>query len=682
MTTHVRKLTLSPQYLNKCLELNEKSPQYAQPECTKHNGISLFPHQKAALYRCKQLEKKDIQIRSPDMMNIKTNMGILADKPGAGKSHVVLSLIASDIQDQLESHQDHTHRGFQYALCNNKINVHMKRESFQKYIDTNFIVVSPTTVDQWKKYLQKVLPPQIPSFVASNKQEFDAFLTNMDRYKVAVLTWHTYKMYVSEMELLYMSEDFIARRVFYDDVDVMPVLPILKSFFYWYISSTTENIYHPFGNNSRYISGILNYTFVKQDLINLHRYCYGDNSSHTIDASPFIVRNDVHFVDRSMRFLPIEENYVESSQVLHHDHVKTYIQMGEINKAMHVFDITKHMTLVEIKKQMTQPHEACLLLKQEEEDEFLSDNHHIISEFVGQTRYQFECEKEDILRKIDAINKRIDTDDICQICFEPFHTRCILKCCQKSFCAKCLLQWLCVRNMCPLCKTNLFSSTDIFVEKNNETTSNTSSGTHTHSIHPENTKIVNLENILRYLRRKEDSKIIVGYPVPYHHSYLMPFIKTQMNIEYLKGNRNTVNKTLQNFKNRSDIALFMTKKYFGAGLNLECTTDIILFHKLSNDMEKQIIGRAQRTGRQTPLRVWYILHDTEMHEVHKSHSTPSIQALSASTENTHFSTPVNLVEHAMIFTGRSTDSGRRRIPVIDYNSDSTETSLLFGDDTD
>jgi len=666
----VRKLTLSPQCMNTRLELNEKSPQYPQPECTKHSGISLFPHQKAALYRCKQLEKKDIQIKSPNMMNIKTSMGILADKPGSGKSYVVLSLIASDVQDRSDSDQDHTQRGYQYTLCNSKINVQIRRESFQKYIDTNFIVVSPTTVDQWKQYVRDIIPPQIPSFVATNKREFDSFFTDMDRYKLVVLTWNTYKMYISEMEMLYSSEDFIARRVVYDDIDVMPVLPSLKSFFYWYISSTTENIYHPFGNNSRFISGILNYTFVKQDLVNLHRYCYGDNSTHTLDASPFIVKNHAHFVDKSMQFLPIEENYIECSQALHQDHVRTYIQMGEIDKAMRVFDINRHMTLIEIKKQMTRPHEACLLLKQEEEDEFLSDNHHIISEFVGQTRYQFECEKEAILRKIDVINERIDDDDICQICFEPFHTRCILKCCQKSFCAKCLLQWLCMRNACPLCKVNIFPSSDIFVEKPDEDNCHVSSGgTHAHSIHPENTKIVNLENVLRYLRRKGDAKIIVGYPVPHHHSYLMPFINAQMSIEYLKGNRNTVNKTLQNFKNRSDVALFMSKNFFGAGLNLECATDVILFHKLHNDIEKQIIGRAQRMGRQSPLRVWYILHDTEMNAVHKSHYTPSLQELPVSASD---NTLTDLVNQASV-PSRA---------VIDYDSDSTETNSLSGDDID
>jgi len=57
----------------------------------------------------------------------------------------------------------------------------------------------------------------------------------------------------------------------------------------------------------------------------------------------------------------------------------------------------------------------------------------------------------------------------------------------------------------------------------------------------------------------------------------------------------------------------LNAQYFGAGMNLQMTTDIIMYHRFDKEMEEQIIGRAQRLGRAVdkPLNVYYLLHDNE-----------------------------------------------------------------------
>jgi hypothetical protein len=55
----------------------------------------------------------------------------------------------------------------------------------------------------------------------------------------------------------------------------------------------------------------------------------------------------------------------------------------------------------------------------------------------------------------------------------------------------------------------------------------------------------------------------------------------------------------------------LNAQYFGAGMNLQMTTDLVIYHRFSNEMEEQIIGRAQRLGRKTPLNVYYLLHNNE-----------------------------------------------------------------------
>ena len=79
-----------------------------------------------------------------------------------------------------------------------------------------------------------------------------------------------------------------------------------------------------------------------------------------------------------------------------------------------------------------------------------------------------------------------------------------------------------------------------------------------------------------------------------------------------KGSSNSINKTLEKFNNNEINILFLDTKHFGQGLNLEQADEIILFHKMTSDMEKQAIGRAQRPGRNTELIVHHLLHENEL----------------------------------------------------------------------
>ena len=56
----------------------------------------------------------------------------------------------------------------------------------------------------------------------------------------------------------------------------------------------------------------------------------------------------------------------------------------------------------------------------------------------------------------------------------------------------------------------------------------------------------------------------------------------------------------------------LNTNYYGTGLNLENTTDLIFYHKMSSDMEKQVIGRAQRVGRTSVLNIHYLYQDNEI----------------------------------------------------------------------
>ena len=140
---------------------------------------------------------------------------------------------------------------------------------------------------------------------------------------------------------------------------------------------------------------------------------------------------------------------------------------------------------------------------------------------------------------------------------------------------------------------------------------------YTMQLHPENDKCTNLRNILR--RMTPESKFLIFSA---HETVFIQItdILHEMDItfEILKGNQYVINHCVECYKNGKNQVLLVNPRNYGSGLNLENTTDIILFHKFDTEIEHQVIGRAQRIGRKAPLRVWYLVHENEMQNAQPS----------------------------------------------------------------
>jgi len=92
---------------------------------------------------------------------------------------------------------------------------------------------------------------------------------------------------------------------------------------------------------------------------------------------------------------------------------------------------------------------------------------------------------------------------------------------------------------------------------------------------------------------------------------MIPYLDT-CGLKYATIKGNSVNETIRKYRSDELDALLVNSRNYGSGLNLENTTDVILFHKFENQLEQQIIGRAQRPGRTSVLNVWYLLNENEM----------------------------------------------------------------------
>jgi SNF2 family DNA or RNA helicase len=74
----------------------------------------------------------------------------------------------------------------------------------------------------------------------------------------------------------------------------------------------------------------------------------------------------------------------------------------------------------------------------------------------------------------------------------------------------------------------------------------------------------------------------------------------------IKGHVKTIEKNLEYYRSGIIKVLFLNSNTSAAGINLQGTTDIILYHQMSTNNENQIIGRANRIGRDIDLDVHHL----------------------------------------------------------------------------
>ena len=81
----------------------------------------------------------------------------------------------------------------------------------------------------------------------------------------------------------------------------------------------------------------------------------------------------------------------------------------------------------------------------------------------------------------------------------------------------------------------------------------------------------------------------------------------------IRGTSTSISCMVETYRQSDDKinVLLINSKYFGSGLNLENTSDIIILHKMQSDIEMQVIGRAHRYGRKESLRVWKLYYQNE-----------------------------------------------------------------------
>jgi len=182
-------------------------------------------------------------------------------------------------------------------------------------------------------------------------------------------------------------------------------------------------------------------------------------------------------------------------------------------------------------------------------------------------------------------------------------TRSSTKCCGTIFCTKCLKDWLKKTPRCPKCCKGITNVEDDCKED-----------VDTVDPIPEPSILKDKMDLFKEILEKElerkDFRILVFSDLSGTFIKVQDILRDkQLPFAEIEGNQYTMDRAMIDFKSGKRSILLVDSQSYGAGMNMEMTTAVIIMHK--TEREAQIIGRAQRLGRTDRLHVHHLLYPNE-----------------------------------------------------------------------
>ena len=596
--------------------------------------IELKQHQRVALERCMWMENHGVYVgNSARYTSVKSTVGVLADSVGSGKSYVMLALIAAN-----ESPQTNFNRVNVYGQ--NKLYVEYAQGRRERW-NVNVLVCSFGLIDQWVSYINAFGSSEIYTYFVINRK------TNMEEFKKRPLDHNKPTIVLVASSMYHLLAEYLemtnvsVTRVIFDEADTAPTpkaIPI-QSMFYWLVTASYKNVLYPVQSyDNRMHTGILKNTFLRNIFLDLVKALpYVDKQNI---LSRIVVKNNDEFVKMSYMLPSIQARYIICRDpiaemlngVTHNSMIIRAINAGDIESAINILDKNNKgdenhimdLVMSDLKKDL----HNCVQTIQYTEQIIMTNADH-----KQERLNQLRRDEEKIKEKIELLTNRIKESTYCLICYSEPQTRSITKCCQNTFCFECIGKWLGYRSVCPLCKATIDPTDDLMlVTHNHEEDDGSENGDET-TVPKKMSKFDTLSKLLMTIKNgNAGAKILIFSEYDRTFDKIASILdKLHLKHGMLKGPG--LMKNMERFKRRGNSnhldVLMINSTAYGSGMNLENSTDVILFHNFNQQIENQVIGRAQRPGRRTPLNVWYLFNESEK-ENFRSELNSNIEAFSFS----------------------------------------------------
>ena len=581
--------------------INEYSP-HEQTKSAKLK-ITLKQHQLTMVYAMRELESCNVLLENGS--TIHSSVGICADCVGSGKSLAILAHICEN-----PSYTPHEKVCGQFGSF-----LYVKTNTLNNAIKSNLIVVPHACVSQWISYIKDYT--DLSHSVITKRKDIDNFNVDMHETHDGVVLCSS-SMYNSFIDL---HRRIHWTRVVFDEADTIniPAARAPSANFVWFVTSSLQNLLFPSGayfvqtklpNSERYIvtrkfiEGIRKVGYIRD----IFRTLETKNADQII--SKIVLKNNDAFVANSFCLQDPVVNIVQCRtpaymQVLLgivNDDIISMLNAGNIDGAIDRIgcSIESHENVIDSVTQSYRirlsnaKHELTYVNSLESVRNTEQDVHNRRLDSLTHTIADLE-------RKISSIKERVKAfkDSTCPICFDNHTQPAIVGCCQNVYCFECITRSLQTRSVCPMCRSNVCRDNITII------------GTPTILQVP---TLPSKDDALRtILDNTPNGKFLVFSSHDQSFQYIETVLQSSgQDFVKLLGSINRINSIINRYKNGNLNVLMLNSSHYGTGLNLENTTDLVFYHKMPHDMERQVIGRAQRSGRTQALNVHYLYQENEL----------------------------------------------------------------------
>jgi hypothetical protein len=605
-------------------KLCELDDSHHKSENVPELKIALMNHQKTSIYHAEMIERNEgirVEYSEPEYSafysrdedidkyrNIYFNFGIIACKVGSGKSFVALAIIIRNpllnFNRMVGSHYNSNCFSFKKVNTTNYT------------VSTNIILVPHNLFHQWQEYLTKMTSLDV--IYISSKITFDKFalsasnvenfegLTMNKVYLISAKQWNNFA------EVWNTNIKKKVSRIFVDEVHSinLPNSIRIKTNFLWFITSSVNDI-----SNHR------NYGFIRDTIDN-----YNILNGQFINFMK--IKNKDNYIDSSLQLLPSRERIIKcrSSIILNifegiiNQEVKDMLLAEDIQGVVNYLGITSinNQDIVNV---------ICSNMEKDLENAKLmyraKEQMHYLNEQAKTESLQKAQEKITAIEgKISGVKQRIVESNIDPIMFMEIENPVITACCNNKFDLESITNYYDFQLKqtgrsfginCPLCRKPLDLKKLMYIGESKMSKMELGRGGAAASwVSEEHTKIENLEKILCNEIDKDKRILIFSEHEGNFDCYSKAFAKSgRNNLSAVKGSICHITNLLGKFNSGEIPCLFLNAKYCGSGLNLEKTDVVIIMHKMTQDNIKQVIGRAQRIGRQGQLEVYFLYAENE-----------------------------------------------------------------------
>lgn len=650
-------------------QLDENSPRAQQPP--RLRGVQLRPHQLALLQRCFDLETQDIRISPLEVMT--TRVGVIGDKVGSGKSYVILALAVADEhkpQRDLKT-LSYAQGSLHIVRCEDASRVRDLRltvlvvphglvAQWSGYLNEaiqdsqrSFVASNSARIDAFGRMISRAVEGDEDA--RSELEALDILLVNTNFFR--------------PLADLLAAKRMRPRRLIFDEADSIRNVwaqPV-KCGFTWLVTASFQNLLSysyrttlPSTGCIRDLAQDLTQQLSERERLHLVARCSDD----FVDSSfrlPEVISNVVRC--RTPHIISILDGNADRR-------VMDRLHAGDLRGALHLLDphtvlaeaaivdtligtYTAHLSRLESslaalaeKRQAlvgstpSHPTERAASGSDPETSgaseavgRRVSHSPGMPATFVAapvrhlDERVSAMTAEADRLRcRVASIRERVIECDACTICYEALQNKTITRCCGHAFCLVCINTWLTKRKVCPTCKAPLDMSRLLVANDEFDaatlrqptppppTAASVGNGDSSFpdGVSPDKSKADNFEAMIRAFDAAGRKTLVFANFDNSLENLQLLLERAQVRAGHLKGTPARIARVLASYNSQRDLnVLLVNASNYGSGLNLQNTTDIIMFHELEPGIRQQVIGRAQRAGRRDALNVWYLLHERE-----------------------------------------------------------------------